>query len=174
MKKKLTAILAIALALGLVATSCPGQSTTNGGTTGPPEVGKLAPDFQFQGSDEQLVSISDLKGKPILINFWQVRCPPCRSEMPHIQQFYDEQPGDEVVLLVINIGESSSQVTQFMQSEGFSFPVLLDTEGNIAQQYNIMAIPTTFLIDTSGIIQEIKVGPFQSQAEIENSLSRLD
>jgi len=177
MKKKLTAILAIALALGLVATSCPGQSTTNGGnggTTGPPVVGKLAPDFELDTLDGQTVILSQLKGSPVLVNFWATWCAPCRYEMPFLQQIYEDWPGDELLLLTINVGESSSDVSQFMQSEGFSFTVLLDGEVAVAQRYNVQGIPTTLFIDKEGIIQNIHVGSFRSQAEIETILSQLD
>jgi len=174
MKKKLTAILAIALALGLVATSCPGQSTTNGGSAGPPVVGKLAPDFELDTLDGQTVILSQLKGRPVLVNFWATWCAPCRYEMPFLQQIYEDWPGDELVLLTVNVGESSSDVSQFMQSEGFSFTVPLDSEAAVAQRYNIQGIPTTLFIDKEGIIQKIKVGSFRSQAEIETILSQLD
>ncbi len=172
MKKKLTAILAILLALGLVATSC--QCATNGGTAGPPEVGKLAPDLQLNTLDGQSIALSELKGTPVLLNFWATWCGPCRHEMPFLQQIYDERPEETLVLLTINIQESSSQVAQFMQSEGFSFTVLLDSNGNVAQRYNIHGIPTTFFIDKDGVIQEIKIGAFQSKADIETILNRLD
>ena len=78
-----------------------------------------------------------------------------------------------LVLLAINIGESSSDVEEFMQSQGLSLPVLLDSEGEIAAQYGIEAIPATFFIDSEGIVQEVKVGAFQSTAEIEESLLKL-
>jgi peroxiredoxin len=78
-----------------------------------------------------------------------------------------------VVLLAINIGESSSDVGEFMQSQGLSLPVLLDGEGEIAAQYSIEVIPATFFIDSDGVVQEVKVGAFQSTAEIEKSLLKL-
>ncbi len=167
MKKKLTAILAILLALGLVATSCTCQ-------TAAPEIGKLAPDLQLNTPDGQSIALSELKGTPVLLNFWATWCGPCRHEMPFLQQIYDERPEETLVLLTINIQESSSQVAQFMQSEGLSFPVLLDSQADVAQKYNIMGIPTTFFIDKDGVIQEIKIGAFQSKADIEAILSRLD
>ena len=173
MKKTLTAILAIALALGAVATSCTDQPTTNGGTAGPPEVGKLAPDFELDTLDGQPVSLSELKGKAVLVNFWATWCGPCRMEMPFIQQIYDEWQGKGLVLLAINIGERPSQVAEFMQGQGLSFPVLLDSNGKVTERYYVTGIPTTFFIDKDGIIQYIKVGLFQSKAEIESSLSKL-
>ena len=78
------------------------------------------------------------------------------------------------MLLAVNIGESASQVAEFMQSQGLSFTVLLDSQAAVAQKYNVMGIPTSFFIDKEGIIQEIKVGAFQSQAEIESILNKLE
>jgi len=165
--KRLKVILVIILALGLIITGC---ST---GTNQDPWIGKPAPDFQFQNLEGQLTSLSDLQGKPVLINFWAVRCPPCRMEMPYLQQVYDGWSGKGLVFLAINNGESPSQIGEFMQSQGFSFPVLLDTRVNIAQEYNIQYIPTTFFIDKNGIIQDMKVGAFSSKEEIEKSLNKI-
>lgn len=174
MRKKLILILAMVLALGLVATSCPGQPTTDGGSAGPPEIGNLAPDFELNTPDGQTVVLSELKGTPVLLNFWATWCGPCVHEMPFLQQIHEDWPGEELVLLAVNIGENSSQVGQFMQSYGFSFTVLLDSQAALAQRYNVYGIPTSVFIDKEGVIQEIKVGAFQSQAEIENILDRLD
>ena len=164
MNKVLTAILVILLALGSMATSCQSEA---------PQVGKRAPDFQLNTLDGQSVSLGDLKGKPVLLNFWATWCGPCRIEMPFLQQIYDEWRGRGLVLLAINISESPSQIAEFMQNQGLSFPVLLDSGGEIAQKYNIQYIPSTFFIDKDGIIQDMKVGSFQSKAEIESILNKL-
>jgi len=137
------------------------------------KVGNLAPDFQLHDLDGKAVSLSDLQGKPVLINFWATWCPPCRAEMPYLQQIYEEWSVKGLALSTINIGESSSQVEEFLQSYELSFPVLLDTKQDVSQEYNIRGIPTTFFIDKDGVIQDIKVGSFQSKAEIESNLSKI-
>jgi len=152
------------LSLGVLLAGCGGQN---------PLLGKPAPDFQFGGQDEQPVSLSDLKGSPVLLNFWATWCGPCRGEMPYLQQIYEKWQTMGLVLLAINIGESSSDVEEFMQSQGLSLPVLLDGDGAIAAQYGIEYIPATFFIDTEGIVQEVREGAFQSTAEIEESLLKL-
>ena len=167
MKKKLTAIIAILLLLGVIITACPNEVPA-------PEVGKIAPDFELNSLDGQTVTLSQLFGRPVMVNFWATWCMPCRYEMPYIQQVYEDWPEEELVLLIINIQESSSRVAQFMRGEGFSFPVLLDSNGSVAQRYNVQGIPTTFFIDKYGFIQNITVGSFQSRAEIEAILSQLD
>jgi len=184
MNRILKAMLLIMLISGLLMAGCSGESNQEGPALGRitgcstdsaqrPQAGKPAPDFQFQSPDGQATSLGDLRGKPVLINFWASWCVPCRHEMPYIQQVYDEWQTKGMVLLAINIGESSSKVKGFLQSHGFSLPVLLDAEGEVAGQYGIQAIPTSFFIDRDGIIQDMKVGAFQSTAEIESSLSKL-
>ena len=138
-----------------------------------PQVGKLAPDFQLPNLEGQYISLSDFRGEPVLVNFWASWCPYCRYEMPFIQEVYEEWSASGLVVLAINKGESLSTVEDFMQSYNLSFPALLDINQDVALEYSIRSIPTTFFIDKDGIIQAIKVGPFLSKAEIENSLSKI-
>jgi DsbE subfamily thiol:disulfide oxidoreductase len=165
MSTRLKVILVIILTLAILIASCAGNQN--------PRIGKPAPEFQLNTLDGQPVSLSDLKGKPVLINFWASWCRPCCEEMPYLQQIYDEWQERGLMLLAINIGDNLSQVAEFMQSQGLSLPVLLDTEGKVAEQYGIRGIPTSFFIDKDGIIKEMRVGAFQSKAEIESSLSKL-
>jgi len=164
MNRMLRAILVILFVLGSITTACQSEA---------PQVGKPAPDFQAQTLDGQSVSLSDLKGKAVIVNFWATSCGYCVYEMPFLQEIHDEWSDRGLVVLAINIGESASKITSFMQGQRLSLPVLLDSEGNIARKYNIPGIPTSFFIDKDGIIQDMKVGPFQSKAEIESSLSKL-
>lgn len=157
-------ILAIILSLVVLLAGCGGQGLS---------VGDPAPDFQLNSLDGQTVSLSDFKGSPVLLNFWASWCGPCVKEMPYLQQIYDDWQVMGLTLLAVNIMESPSKVEDFMQSQGLTFPVLLDSEGEIAGQYVEEGIPTTFFIDTEGIIQYVQVGAFQSTAEIEGILSQL-
>ena len=167
MNKMLTAILVMILTSGLLIIGCAGGSEPTA------TVGKAAPDFTLQNLDGQSISLSDLKGKPVLVNFWATRCPPCVSEMPYLQEIYDEWSGKGLILLAINIGESSSKVEQFLQDHNLSLPVLLDTRAVVAQRYNIRGIPTTFFIDKDGIIQEKIIGAFPNKEAIENRVSKI-
>ena len=135
--------------------------------------GKHAPDFQLENLEGEVVSLSDLRGKPVLINFWASRCASCRVEMPFIQQVYEDWSERGLEVLGINTGESHTVATAFMQSNNYTFPVLLNTRGDIARKYNALTLPTTFLIDKNGIIQYVKTGPFQSRAEIEDNLDKI-
>ena len=162
--KILTAISGLILTTVLLVAGCSSQA---------PQVGELAPDFQLPNLEGQSISLSDFRGEPVLVNFWASWCGPCIYEMPFIQEVYEEWSASGLVVLAINKGESLSTAKDFMQSNNYSFPVLLDISQDVALEYNIWGIPTTFFIDRDGIIQATKVGAFSSKAEIEMMLSEI-
>ncbi len=175
MNKVTRTILPIILVFVLLLTGCNTLSGSSGKTSpeAPVEgtrVGNLAPDFQLRNLEGQAISLNSLKGSPVMINFWASWCGPCRAEMPYLQQIYEEWSGKELKLLTINIGESSSVASSFMQSYNLSLPVMLDTRQTVSREYNILGIPSTFFIDKDGIIQGVKVGAFQSKEEIETGI----
>ena len=136
------------------------------------EVGALAPEFTLPTLEGKSVSLSQLRGKPVLLNFWASWCQPCKVEMPYIQAVYEEV-GEGLFILAINIQETKPSVEDFMRREGLTFPIALDYEGKVAQNYGIKFIPSTFFIDQDGIIREVKVGAFKDKAEILAKLESL-
>ena len=165
-------ILVPVVVLGLVMAGC-SNDTFNLPPAEEVNVGNAAPDFQVSDLDGKPVSLSDFQGKPILINFWASWCRPCRTEMPYIQQVYEEWSNKGLVVLAINIGETPSETKEFMQDYELSFPVLLDIKRLVAQEYNVWSIPTTFFIDKNGIIQAKIIGAFPSKAAIETKLGEI-
>ncbi|MFH1382510.1 MAG: TlpA disulfide reductase family protein [Chloroflexota bacterium] len=135
--------------------------------------GQQAPDFQLKDVDGQVVSLSGLRGKPVLLNFWATWCPPCRSEMPLLQQTYEEWSAKGLVLLAVDIGESPATVKEFLSSNKLTLPVLLDSQQLVAEQYRISLIPTTLFIDKDGIIRQRIVGAFPDRAVIETELQKI-
>ena len=171
-------MLSIMLTSGLLLAGCQSspepQDQTNPTTTnGAPEIGNLAPDFQLDSLEGDVVSLTGVRGNPIMLNFWATWCPPCRDEMPYLQQIYDEWTSQGLTVLTIDMGEERERVIEFLETYNLSLPTLLDTEQEIAQMYNIRAIPTTFFIDRNGIIQKIKVGSFRNRDEIERYLAPI-
>ena len=169
MNKMLKVILTIMLTLGLLIAGC---------SSGPAvaRVGEPAPDFQLQDLDGQTISLSDFRGRPVLLNFWATGCIPCRDEMSYIQEIHEERSdtsSSSLVVLTINPGESHATVEDFMNFYHLSLPVLFDIKGVAWQGYNIQFIPTTFLIDKDGIIQDKVIGAFPSKAAIENRLAKI-
>jgi peroxiredoxin len=143
-------------------------------------VGSPAPDFQLQSLDGKMVTLSSLRGRPVMLNFWATWCAPCRVEMPFIQGVFEDDDWAEqgLVILAVNLGEPPSKVKSFMEDNGLSFTVLLDADQSVARDYNIRGIPTTYFIDKNGIIRDMKIGPFAKKAEIDwrlvNSIMEAD
>jgi peroxiredoxin len=137
------------------------------------QVGNLAPDFELDDLDGNSVRLSNLRGTPVMLNFWATWCGPCRSEMADIQSVYEEWATEDLALLTVNMGGSSSRVAEFLDSQELSLPVLLDTKEKVADAYNIRYVPTTFFIDTDGVIQAVKVGAFPDQDSIETELEKI-
>jgi thiol-disulfide isomerase/thioredoxin len=160
-------VLAMILGLVLLLAGC--QTSPTGS-----QVGSFAPDFTLPDLNGQMVSLSSLRGKPVLLNFWATWCPPCRQEMPYLQQINTEWAPKGLVLLAVDIGESSAQAKAFLENNGLSLPVVLDSDGTVSDGlYNITAIPTTFFIDSSGIIQQKVIGAFPSKSAIEKYVSQI-
>ena len=168
MNKLLAAILVTILTTGLLITGCAGDSESSVAT-----VGEAAPNFELQNLDGQSISLSSLRGKPVLVNFWATWCGPCVSEMPYIQEIHEEWSDRGLMVLAINIGDSAAEAEQFLQEHNLSLPVLLDTRNVVASQYGIRAIPTTFFIDKDGIVRNKVIGAFPSKAAIESRLGDI-
>ncbi len=155
---------------GILLSGCAGSGPA---TEYGPEVGKLAPDFKLIGLDKQEVSLSGLRGKPVLLNFWATWCGPCRIEMPFLQEVYEEWTGKGLVVLAVNLQENPTTVKKFVENGGLTFPVLLSPGNEVPLAYNIRGIPATFLIDADGVIRDIKIGAFSGVGEIESKLAKI-
>lgn len=134
-----------------------------------PVPGHVAPDFTLQDMAGKQVKLSALRGKPVLVNFWASWCPPCRQEMPDLAKKADEYKG-RVQFYGVNltVQDKVEDAKAFAQSAGVAFPILLDKNGDVAKEYHVQAIPSTFLIDAKGQIKEVIPGGMT--AEIMDSL----
>ncbi|HZG70138.1 MAG TPA: redoxin domain-containing protein [Chondromyces sp.] len=148
---------------GLVASGAEGAPVEATGLA----TGEKAPDFELKTLDGQTVSLSDYKGKKVILNFWATWCPPCKEEMPHMQKFYEEQAEEKnVEILAVNLTSSDKSVghvREFVKSYGLTFPVPLDEEGTIGSQYSAITIPTSYLLNTDGTIGEKVIGPMDEE-----------
>lgn len=134
---------------------------------------KAAPDFRLKNLDGQFVTLSEFRGKPVLINFWASWCQPCREEMPYLQQVYDEWTSKGLVLLTIDMGETPAAINKFFAENNLSLPVLLDTDKEVGREYGITGVPETFLIDKNGIIRKKQIGAYPDKKSIENDLNLI-
>jgi len=124
------------------------------------QVGFLAPNFRLTSLDSQEIGLNDLKGKPIILNFWASWCPPCKAEMPAFQKASQEYSDTELQIIAINATsqDSLSDVKQFVDQHGITFPIPLDQTGSVSRDYLVHSLPTTYFIDQNGIITEVIIG----------------
>jgi peroxiredoxin len=146
---------------------------TKAGLPGSEKVGMRAPDFALPTLDGVTVKLSDLKGKIVILNFWLTYCEACKDELPHIQDIYEKWPKDKLALLTIPLNEDAGVMRGFMLGRRLTFPVLIDAKGQADKLYEPPNFPTTYFIDSQGIIREVKVGRFDSAEEIEAILRSL-
>jgi peroxiredoxin len=119
-----------------------------------------APDFTFPGLDGKMVSLSDYKGKVVLVNIWATWCPPCVDEMPSMEKLYQKFKGENFEILAVSIDEPGLKaVAPFMKKSNLTFPALIDSEGAIKTVYGITGIPESFIIDQKGILIKKIIGP---------------
>ncbi len=138
------------------------QPDTDTSSSAYSQAGKAAPDFELELLDGSRVRLSNFAGHPILINYWATWCPPCREELPLIQERLDKYSPD-LVVLTINAGEDPKTIRNFIQQKAFSFHVLLDPEWKAEALYGIYAYPTTVFIDRDGLIQARYVGGMSAE-----------
>jgi cytochrome c biogenesis protein CcmG/thiol:disulfide interchange protein DsbE len=132
-----------------------------------------APDFALKTIDNQWLHLSDLRGKPVIVNFWATWCPPCREEMPAMQKFYEENKKDVEILSVhLTSQDQRQKVEPFIKKYGLTFPVVLDEKGKVLKLYNIQTIPTSYIIDRDGVIRKKVIGPmtYKQMKEMINNL----
>ncbi len=123
------------------------------------DVGNQAPDFQLETLTGETIRLSDFRGKRVMLNFWASWCPPCRAEMPDMVDFYQDK---DIEILAVNLTDTETtlkDVENFVDAYELDFPILLDTDLEVASLYAIQPIPTTFMIDSDGVISFKIFGP---------------
>ena len=169
--------------LSALVTGCPVEP----GEEGPP-VGRIigtagfgqvigqdepAPEFLFESPEGMETLLGELAGEVVFLYFWSVDCPVCIDEMPLIQEAHDRWADRGLVILAIAIGDSPADVKEFLASQGYTLPVLLDGDAEAAFLYRAFFTPTSFLIGRDGTIQDRKVGPFSGWQELEAWIRQL-
>ncbi|WP_040402352.1 TlpA family protein disulfide reductase [Alkalibacillus haloalkaliphilus] len=140
------------------------------------EVGDVAPNFKLQTLNGEETELADFRGQKIMINFWATWCPPCRAEMPHMQEIHEEYD-DEVIILAVNATSqetSHDTVQDFIDELELTFPILMDETGEVNVRYQALSLPTTYFVNTEGELQIPRhVGPL-SYDDMVRKIEELD
>jgi len=141
----------------------------------PVEPGSEAPDFTLRDLSGKDVALSDFRGKVVLLNFWGTFCPPCRAEMPALENVYRELKDRGFVVLAVSIDRSEKDARSFIAAEHSTFPVLLDSEKKVYYgKYATFALPLSYLIDTKGRVVEKYFGrQAWDSAEMKETIIKL-
>jgi len=154
MKKIILAIIIVGMLGWAVYDFVINRDSTEVGTS----VGDMAPDIELTTLNGETVKLSDYRGSKVFVNFWATWCPPCRAEMPDIQKFDNDE---DVQILAVNLTsteKSVDDVQKFVDELGLTFPILKDEKGKVEQMYKVNAYPTSYLIDSDGVIRKVALG----------------
>ncbi len=155
-------VVAGLIAWGLLISRPPSGTPGAGGTPLPDfygRVGQVAPNFTLKDLTNQSVVLSQFRGKRVLVNFWYVACPGCQEEMAALEQFYAQSQDQNVVILGVNIVDDANTTSLYLQQLGVTYPVVLDTHQRALDLYGVTSTPSSFLIDSQGIIRGSISGP---------------
>lgn len=143
-----------------------GANTT--GRSPSTDVGRAAPDFLLRTPDGDALRFSDLRGQPVVVNFWASWCGPCRKEMPDIVRAYEERRADGLVVVGVNLQENPEQVRAFAEEFGMTFPIVIDRTGQVGDAWRIggpvEGIPATYFIDGDGVVRARVFGPLTEES----------
>jgi peroxiredoxin len=122
------------------------------------DVGQLAPDFALQTPEGDTLRLSDFRGKPVWVNFWAPWCPACRTEMPRLEGFYLEHRDDGLVILGVGVRDSPESMRAYAGEVGVTYPIVVDGDGAVANEYQALALPVHYWIDRDGIVRDWAFG----------------
>ena len=132
----------------------------------PIKEGVQAPDFTGELIDGTSITLSELQGKPVIINFWATWCGPCVKEMPAFERLKDDF-GDKIGIIAVNCGDDAGTVKDFVEENGYTFPVVLDEEYSISMLYPTNSIPYTVVLDAEGKVAHISTGALDADTMYE-------
>jgi peroxiredoxin len=166
--RRLFLVFFLLLGLGWIAISRAAPGEAAAGLVPAPQTGFPAPDFTLETIDGQTVTLSSLRGKPVILNFWASWCPPCKAEMPAIQHVYEDYRARGLVVLAVNAAHQDTlvNVQAFLTENSLTFPVPLDPAGTVNTLYQVRSLPTTFFIGADGVIREIVIGGPMTEAAL--------
>jgi peroxiredoxin len=155
---------------GLLRPGAASPTSSSSGATVGLQIGDVAPNFTLTTLDGKRVSLSQFRGKPVMLNFWYSTCPGCLTEIPGMQRFYSTQQaaGKDFVILGVNSVDDAQTAQQFARQYGLTYSLALDNNQQVATLYNLTATPTSYFIDRHGIIRSVVVGPVDASTLQQN------
>ncbi len=132
----------------------------------------VAPDFTLSTLSNTEVTLSQLQGKPVILNFWYIGCAPCIMEMPYLNAASSDY-SDKITMITVNVNDSPDKIKEFFTGTEQHFIVAMDLDKQAGPAYGIRFVPTTFLIDSKGIVRYFKLGAFPDEKNLRDSIDKL-
>ena len=134
----------------------------------------LAPDFSLDNMSGKKVTLTQFRGKVVILNFWSIWCGPCLAEMPSLNKLYLEFKDKGIVVIAVAEDPAEKPVKSYVQEKSIAFPILMDRDKKVYFKYSLFGIPVTFLIDKKGVIVEKFIGERDwSSPEMRGKISNL-
>lgn len=157
--KKIISVLSILVIFGLAIV----YFITREDTAPSVDIGSPAPNFELARLGADSLSLDELKGNVVLVNFWATWCGPCRDEMPDMQRVYDRYHNEGFEIVAVNLEESEVTVQGFVNKLNLTYPIVYDLTGEVFDMYLVRPLPTSYFIDREGIIRFVFVGPMDEE-----------
>ena len=140
-----------------------------------PHPGLLAPDFTLMSLEGKRYALSELRGKPVLINLWATWCPPCRAEMPALESIYQEYKDRGLIILAVNMTyqDEPMNMKDFVTELNLIMPILLDPTGEVARLYQLRSLPSSYFIDRHGTIDDVVIGGPMPESLIRTRIEKI-
>jgi len=136
--------------------------------------GSMAPEIGLKDFSGRGVSLSALKGKVVLVDFWASWCAPCREELPVLESLYKKYRGQGFEVVAVNQDQSADNVRKFLNATKLSFPVVHDRGGSVASRYAPAKMPSSFIVDRKGIVRHVHAGfRVSERAALEKQIGAL-
>jgi thiol-disulfide isomerase/thioredoxin len=123
-----------------------------------PRVGERAPEFTLEGPSGGPLALAELRGRPVIVNFWASWCPPCRGELPDLDAVARQHGDAGLTVVAINLDEERLEVQRFAAALDLTLVIGLDRGGRISALYNVVALPTSFFVDRQGVVRDLNIG----------------
>jgi len=154
--------------LGAIALSCLLSCAAAAGTAS--LVGKPAPALAGVDLHQQPIDLTALRGQRVLLMFWATWCSPCRKEMPLVQAAFAKYQAHGFAVIAVNVGDDAEDADKFLKQFDLKFPVILDRNGNTAQRFQVVGLPTNYFIDSAGVVRAEILGNDLTTERLENFL----
>ena len=135
------------------------------------EIGQLAPDFTLSTLEGDTISLSDFRGQIVLVNDFATWCGPCQAETPSLVDVYNSEGGN-VVFIGLNLQETESKVAEFKDQYNIPYPLVLDPDGKVTGLYRPVGLPTSWFVDSEGVVRYIHAGPMTA-AMVQETLDAI-